>query len=109
MPSFFVPITQPSINPIIPEKSHAHNIKANELTKRVVNDINGCSQIVLLFEEIDCTLTARMEENKQVSDNKRATKSEDDLFKSIGINTLGNLLQLLDGIDSPTDCIIIGE
>ena len=82
-------------------------IKANELTKQVVNDINGCSQIVLLFEEIDCTLTSRLEDDKQVSDNK-TTKSEDDLFKSMGINTLGNLLQLIDGINSPTDCIIIG-
>lgn len=81
------------------------SLKANMICESTKEQLAGRSNLVILFEDIDCTVGVRKNSNNDNSNNNSAFT---DLSTAYAYNTIGDMLGLLDGIGSPTNCIFVG-
>lgn len=84
-------------------------VRTNTINQSIMRELRCAKRKVILFEEIDCTNGIdRKQKPRNAVDFSKDPNIDRSLYETFGINTLSNLLQILDGVVSPTDCVFIG-
>lgn len=82
------------------------SIKASDIDSRAAADISRFDNYVIVLEDIDCSLNSREEESMDNTDISNPLAMSLSQYLNSTSN-LGDILNLLDGMNSPNNCIFI--